>query len=585
MNPKITKKAGIILLAVIIVVQLVFTIFTFAFKKEGVHSDEPWSYGLANSNYKPFVYLKEGVNIDEAKENDYDNLNKWISSDVLHDYITVQKGERFNYKSVYDNQKYDHHPPLYYMVLHTICSFFPDKFSYWYGFFINCIALVFTQIYLYKLGMLITKGKPYMALLICLLYGGGVGAMSTFTFVRMYAMVTALSTAHIYYQFRLYYSEDFNIKKNILPVIITGILGALTENMFIIIMGLCTACLCIWLLCKKKIKKMFIFGFTMLGTLGVALAIFPYTITQTLNFSKKDSHLPEYSSQFKSFLSYITQQNLGFDCFFDSLIIQNIFLGFILFLLLCYLFRQKKPFSIINPKIIKLFNSAKEIILYVFRNLKTLIKKVCWPVVFIIAIVIGYCAISAKMIDVSVMGIYSSRYVMPLFPLICVAAVILIHFLAEHFSGLKKHTPAVCSAFVVIMIVASNITSSNAFLFTQPDDYKDLSEITKGQKCEVVLHIPWRMTCFAGHLRNCSQVKFSDIPHFYDGKNKTIKFDGAENNQTVYLIIDSTKKGMKNYFTEKRTVKILKKNPDVNSIKLEGHIFFQGGNCSIYKIN
>ena len=126
------KHGSHIILAVIIILQLCYAVFVFTTQKQGYHSDELWCYGLANSYYKPFVYLEDGIYQDDY-EGGYegsDITHKWISGDVMKKYITVQKDQRFSYDSVYHNQILDHHPPLYYFILHTICSFFPDKFSF-----------------------------------------------------------------------------------------------------------------------------------------------------------------------------------------------------------------------------------------------------------------------------------------------------------------------------------------------------------------------------------------------------------------------------------------------------------------------
>lgn len=50
------SKVCNIILAVIVVLQIIVVSYYFIFEKEGYHSDEVWSYGLANSFYEPFIY-------------------------------------------------------------------------------------------------------------------------------------------------------------------------------------------------------------------------------------------------------------------------------------------------------------------------------------------------------------------------------------------------------------------------------------------------------------------------------------------------------------------------------------------------
>ena len=43
------------------------------------------------------------------------NAFEWTDSDVLKEYITIDKSEIFNYKKVFDNCADDWHPPLYFV--------------------------------------------------------------------------------------------------------------------------------------------------------------------------------------------------------------------------------------------------------------------------------------------------------------------------------------------------------------------------------------------------------------------------------------------------------------------------------------
>lgn len=45
---------------------------------------------------------------------------------------------------VWDNQAGDVHPPLYYAIIHTVCSMFAGKFSIWYAGVVNIFFAVLT---------------------------------------------------------------------------------------------------------------------------------------------------------------------------------------------------------------------------------------------------------------------------------------------------------------------------------------------------------------------------------------------------------------------------------------------------------
>lgn len=75
----------------------------------------------------------------------------WITSEQFSDYITVKSGDAFNYLSVYFNVKDDNHPPMHFMVLHTVSSLFQGRISPWMGCVINMAAVAWVMILLYRI--------------------------------------------------------------------------------------------------------------------------------------------------------------------------------------------------------------------------------------------------------------------------------------------------------------------------------------------------------------------------------------------------------------------------------------------------
>ena len=126
---KISGKLGMFFLAVIIFFQIIAMMIVCSGKKE-YHIDEIYSYLLSNS------YHTDRIANDETK------WDKWVSGDQYKSFITVQDGEKFAYDKVYYNNSLDCHPPLYYWVIHTVCSFFPDQFSKWFGLVVNILFLI-----------------------------------------------------------------------------------------------------------------------------------------------------------------------------------------------------------------------------------------------------------------------------------------------------------------------------------------------------------------------------------------------------------------------------------------------------------
>ena len=107
-------------------------------------------------------------------------------------YVAPQGSTRFDYASVYYNQTQDVHPPLFYFLLHTVCSLFPGSFTKWTGLGMNFVLLGGTLAALYALGMeLFADWKK--ALFVCALYAFNREMISNVTMVRMYMLMTLLT--------------------------------------------------------------------------------------------------------------------------------------------------------------------------------------------------------------------------------------------------------------------------------------------------------------------------------------------------------------------------------------------------------
>ena len=113
------NKKWICLMTLIMMLQLVVASY-FCIQKQGFHYDEYYSYYSSNVTYGLAPTNREWKNVDE------------IRSEFM-----VREGEGFRYGLVKTMQSFDVHPPLYYMILHIICSLFPGVFSKWFGLGLN----------------------------------------------------------------------------------------------------------------------------------------------------------------------------------------------------------------------------------------------------------------------------------------------------------------------------------------------------------------------------------------------------------------------------------------------------------------
>ena len=168
------KRASRACFALILVLQLL-VIVHFANEKQGFFIDELWSYGLANSYFFPHVDWNGAWD------------HTWIYPDMLYRYLQVDKGESFRYDSVVFNLLNDAHPPTFFIVLHTVSSFFPEQFSKWFGIAPNICYFAILQVFLYRLSIRLFNGR-WLALVPVVLWGFSAGAISYVIFIRMYML-------------------------------------------------------------------------------------------------------------------------------------------------------------------------------------------------------------------------------------------------------------------------------------------------------------------------------------------------------------------------------------------------------------
>ena len=121
-------SAGRLWLGAVIVLSTALLAWQIAFHKENFHVDELWTYAHANSTQGAYLSPRIDSYLKYVRT---DLFYRWIPGEAFHDYLTVQPEEAFRYGHIGENLKVVEHPPLYFWLLHTICSFFPDVFSKW----------------------------------------------------------------------------------------------------------------------------------------------------------------------------------------------------------------------------------------------------------------------------------------------------------------------------------------------------------------------------------------------------------------------------------------------------------------------
>ena len=151
----------------------------YGHRKLNLFGDEIWTYNLANNYFEPFIG-------DASK---YYNI--WMTGEQWNQKITVYPTYEFSFASVFFNQAHDVHPPLYYMVIHTICSLFPMQFSKWFGILPNILCFIVTQVLLCNFSKKLFRNE-WLAVYVCLFWGFSWGTVNNVVYIRMCALFSLI---------------------------------------------------------------------------------------------------------------------------------------------------------------------------------------------------------------------------------------------------------------------------------------------------------------------------------------------------------------------------------------------------------
>lgn len=291
------KVIGYILFSLIIVFHAI-ALINMGQKKEGMHIDENYSYILSNSYDSPKISW------------DAESWNQWLRGDDFQKFLVVDDNEQFTYGKVYYNNSLDAHPPLFYYLLHTVCSFFPETFSIWFGVGLNIFTMLATQIVLFFFAKEAT-GSTLWGCVPVAIYGATQAFFDTALFIRMYALETLFSVLLLWMHYRLMKRSD-NVRAIIWCFVIT-FLGIFTQYYFAILAFFLAVAMCIRLIIRKEWKILFIYAGAMLLAVALVFLVYPAGITQitgsdTNNVGKAVMrNLFDFSKWSQSFGSMLTQ--------------------------------------------------------------------------------------------------------------------------------------------------------------------------------------------------------------------------------------------------------------------------------------
>ena len=450
--------------SIFIYILLVALLISVIDNKRNMHIDEVLTYGLAN-DAKGWMMPVNGQIYSPA-------------ADAWMEYVTVEDN-RFDYHMVWNNQAGDVHPPLYYALVHTICSLFAEKFSIWYAGVVNIAFAVLT---LWAVRRMLNELTPSP---VAVTFGSfafilSAGILSAASFLRMYIMAMFMVT-FITWLFLEAVKKGCD-RKFYVAVIGTSITGALTHYYFIVYLFFLCIAFGIYLLLCKRYRDVIVFILSMAGSGSIAVMIFPnmikhmflkdgYRGQQSVN-NLRNTDFSEYLMRVKIFYAFINEQLFGG------------MLTYIIITVLLFLVCR-----MICGKIIFIEKMAD--------------RKVLWYMMLFPSVC--YFLIVTKM---AVM--MESRYILPIYTVVLLAIYSFLYAGMQRILDEKKQTIVLC---ICVSVITVNTWKTCTWEYLYLDSVTFLEKTGKYQNENViyVYDTGWKLTWSFFEARNYKSAVFYEI--------------------------------------------------------------------------
>ena len=441
--------------------------------KEGYHMDELLSFELADARYNPWIvptqpegrlakFVREEIQGDSFGETlmnlkstvtdvlknrgsskllsykaDVYEEPAWITSGQFRDYVTVDGSDAFDYLSVYFNVKDDNHPPVHFMLLHTMSSLFPGTLSPWLGCTINLICVGITLWLLLRLGRQLSEilgmeeqGR-LLGILAVLLYGLSTGALASVLLIRMYCLLSCLCVALLSMHVEKWKEHGFDRSNK--GLIAITVLGFLTQYFFLFNCILLAAVTAAGLLCSKRMRELWIYIRSMVVAAVIGLVLFPFAIADVFSSGRGVEALDNLASGFAgygarllAFARILADRTVG-----DLLLGAGCVTAVVLAVVLWY--RRHKGQELSMPQAVR--------------------GILC----MLIIPVVGYYLLASRMSPYLV-----DRYVMPMFPMIALLFALLLCCLGKRLakaSGWKERLVGIGLMALIIVVQGLRLAS------------------------------------------------------------------------------------------------------------------------------
>lgn len=463
---KILKiKKSIILYCIFLLIMLI--VIT---GKRNLHVDEVASYILSNNN--------ESISLDFEEGKTYTSIRQLYLESVAVNSVA----EQFNFINVWGNQAKDVHPPLYYVILHIICSLNLGRFSIWYAASINICFAMFTLYIVRKLMNLFIDDLAIINLC-SILYITSAGILQNVSFLRMYVMAMFWVTLTAYLFIKVY-DEKFSWKRWI-QIGLTAIAGALTH--YYCIIYLCATCIVfgVCLIFQRRYKEIVCLLVDMITAAVISIGIFPSMLRHMFaGYRGAESFYNilfgtwnDYWERIKNFYKFLNTQMLG-----------GVGGGGMVFALLIILL-----FVVLKKEYDFLANSLN----------KTHIMK--WLIIGI-PIAIYFCFVSISAVYVT------DRYLFPIYSVTFVLFLCILHAIWRGLVSVKYEYIVMCLIGTVFIIHGLGNAQWD-YLYKSSVELLSRAQIYSERNCISVYDIAWKEQSTFYEMENYKSVTFIDREH------------------------------------------------------------------------
>lgn len=454
----------------------------YCFQKAGFHEDEYYTYFSSNRSI--------GL---------YQPDREWQDDLTILTEFTVKPGERFNYGLVKLVQSWDVHPPLYYYIFHTVCSFFPLEFTKWSGLITNLIAFLLS-FFLFNRILQMLELPDYLRLTILAFWGMNPQTVSATIFIRMYAWLTVFillcAMGHIAMIMRIsreswhvnYYTNLISGKFDLrvigelngarfvvfylIPLVIINFLGFLTQYFYLFFFVPIGFCFTIWLVFwKNDLKKAAYYVISCVISMAFAVLYYPASLHQLFGGYRGTEAAGSLFDLGNSFMRI---------SFFGGLLNDFVFSGLLL---------------IIAPVILIL------VIVHLLRtnafSRKNVTRDESSPQFIILGIaIISYFLLASK--SGLLVGRASNRYEMPIYALTIMLVFVLLN---KYLAKLNNNIALAILPLLAAVILVKGFIFDDNVLFEYREDIEKVSyAAANSDKTAVVMFNPatphnvWRLT-------------------------------------------------------------------------------------------